>query len=65
MEILYSCVIIIVICNKIWPNYNYFCFQQLHRIRENAEKQNHCCTFHVTYYYSAELVRYTARSHTR
>jgi len=24
METFYSCVI--VICNKNWPNYNYFCF---------------------------------------
>ena len=39
METFYSCVIAIVICNKNWPNYNYFSFQQLHRIRENAEKQ--------------------------
>jgi len=46
-------------------NYNYFRFQQLRRIRENAEKQHHCYTFYVTYYYTTELARYTARSHTR
>jgi len=47
METFCSCVIVIVIiiCNKIWPNYNYFCLQQLHRIRDNAEKQNHCHTW--------------------
>jgi len=60
METLYSFVI--AICNKNWTNYNYFCFQQLHRIRENAEKQNHCYTFYVTYYYTTELDRYTAWS---
>ena len=54
METFYFCVI--VICNKNSPNYNYFCFQQRHRIREDAEKQNHCHTFYVTYYYSTELV---------
>jgi len=46
METFYCCVI--VICSKNWPNYKYLCFQQLHRIRENAEKQNHCYTFYVT-----------------
>jgi len=53
METFYSCVIVIIIVirNKNWPNYNYDCFQQLHRIRENAEKQNHCYTY-VTYCYS-------------
>ena len=60
METFYYCVIVIVIviCNKNWPNYNYICCQLLHRIRENAEKQKHRYTFYIIYYYTTELVRY-------
>ena len=47
------------IFNKNWPNHNYFCFQALHKIREN-----HSYTFYVTYCYSTEPFRCTARSHT-
>jgi len=63
METFYSCVI--VICYKNWSNYNYFCFQQLHRFRENAEKQNHCYTFYVTYYYTPHSLPGTQIDHTR
>jgi len=41
METFCSRVCVILICDKNRPIYNYFCFQQLHRIREKAEKQNH------------------------